>query len=370
MNIDHSTAKSIEHSYQNTAKHATATSIILARAISQLLSNLIKRLTASGAIKDKESHLVEVKIDNKTVYKGETGQKPKINNLSAEQVLMLESALGQGKLKDLQISIDNEPVYYQKNGAVEVNKLQTSLESTTSAQQAGVMENTTSANPQKSEASASGIAQAASGSKAQSFTPAGTELSSSSTEPLRESITSKSEQRMSLTSNVRGLAGVVAAHKVLTSLNLDSHEDQNYLLEKQGKSLTITAKDGRGQIASEQYGQVAGALSSKDLILLSNLSRAVQKDLTPAPRLENLIAIKLLAAGDFSPQEAKTISSQVSALSQTVSTNPIELTFRSQIAEILESSADVSEKADASTRKDVVSANNGKQQKASDLEIE
>lgn len=120
MPIDKSTGKAVERDYQDISRG----SVVMTLAVAKILQDLIARLRAAKAISDKTEHLVEIKVDNQTVYKGVTGQKPEINKLTPEHVAMLNSVLGQSVLKDLQISVGNEPVYNRVNGVVEVDKFQ------------------------------------------------------------------------------------------------------------------------------------------------------------------------------------------------------------------------------------------------------
>ena len=121
VTVDNSTAKSIERDYQELSRYAA----LIAVAMTNLLANYIERLRAAKAIQDKSSYEVEIKIDGETVYKGVTGQNPTINKLTPEDFAMIQEVLKTpARQKDIQISVDNNPVYKRHNGVVEVDNLQ------------------------------------------------------------------------------------------------------------------------------------------------------------------------------------------------------------------------------------------------------
>lgn len=88
MYVDASTANQIAHDYQEITKDSAL-----------LIARLIKKLRSNNAIPKKNSHNVEIKIDNELVYKGETGKQPQVNKLTSDQLQMLESIIADGATK-------------------------------------------------------------------------------------------------------------------------------------------------------------------------------------------------------------------------------------------------------------------------------
>lgn len=64
---------------------------------------------------------------------------------------------------------------------------------------------------------------------------------------------------------IKNLAAVMTANKVLQVVGSDRYESKNYVFQQRGNSLTISAKDGRGEIVSAHEGKVSGSLQPLDI---------------------------------------------------------------------------------------------------------
>jgi hypothetical protein len=73
-------------------------------------------------------------------------------------------------------------------------------------------------------------------------------------------------------SNLRNLASLIAAKNVLDAFDLKSYESESFRFEKQNNTLVVKAKDGRGEIARLQNGQVTGKVLDRDVIHFSSLN--------------------------------------------------------------------------------------------------
>ncbi len=74
-------------------------------------------------------------------------------------------------------------------------------------------------------------------------------------------------------SNLRNLASLIAAKNVLDTFNLKAYESESFRFEKQNDVVVVKAKDGRGEIARMQNGQVTGRVSDRDVIHFSSLNQ-------------------------------------------------------------------------------------------------
>ncbi len=117
--------------------------------------------------------------------------------------------------------------------------------------------------------------------------------------------------------DVRNLAAVISAQRVLSATGKDTHENDQYRFSQQGETLTILAKDGRGEIAQLQDGQVTANLSARDTVQLNQLERQVTRpevqaqteDLNLTP-LEAVVYDRLMSTSSFSPGDAKVLAEQ------------------------------------------------------------
>ncbi len=108
----------------NIIKGGKATTQIAVLATALLIQKILDRLKQIGS--HKGPGLVEIKVDNKLVYKGIAGQKPEVDKLTPEHKKMLDTILFSPERsfnKDLQISVDREVSYKSENGIEKVNKL-------------------------------------------------------------------------------------------------------------------------------------------------------------------------------------------------------------------------------------------------------
>lgn len=214
MYVDASTANQIAHDYQEITKDSAL-----------LIARLIKKLRSNNAIPKKKSHLVEIKVDNELVYKGETGKQPQVNKLTSDQLQMLSSIIGSASAKEVFVSVDGEPVYHSKSGFEKVNQLSSQLQ------------------------------------------PSGAVPSQ-----LLQLQDANSEQE------VRNLQVVVAAKRILNTLETNEYESEKHHLKRDGSNIIVSSFDGQLEIARSQGGLLTGSASEKDILLLSELDTKLNKE--------------------------------------------------------------------------------------------
>ena len=214
MYVDASTANQIAHDYQEITKDSAL-----------LIARLIKKLRANNAIPKKNSHLVEIKVDNELVYKGETGKQPQVNKLNSDQLQMLEEIIGSATAKEVFVSVDGEPVYHSKSGFEKVNQLSFQLE------------------------------------------PSGAVPSQ-----LLQLQDANSEQE------VRNFQVVVAARRILNNLGTDEYYGEKHHLKKAGTNILVVSKDEQLEIARSQGGLLTGSASRQDVFLISELDKKLNSE--------------------------------------------------------------------------------------------
>ena len=177
-----------------------------------LIQKILDRLKQKGS--QIKTGLVEIKVDNKLVYKGVPGQKPEVDKLTPEHKVRLESILSRpdpSPEKSFEISVDGKPVYKSEKGVEKINELDSPSNRQNSHQE------------------------------------------------------------------IANLSALISAKSLLESNKTNSYENQDYRIEQGGNGLSITAKDGRGEIAQiDKSGQIAGTVSTKDTAALSKLSNQVK----------------------------------------------------------------------------------------------
>jgi hypothetical protein len=185
---------------------------IVISASNLLIQKILDRLKQKGS--QIKTGLVEIKVDNKSVYKGVPGQKPEVDKLTPEHKVRLESILSRpdpSPEKSFEISVDGKPVYKSEKGVEKINELDSPSNRQNSHQE------------------------------------------------------------------IANLSALISAKSLLESNKTNSYENQDYRIEQGGNGLSITAKDGRGEIAQiDKSGQIAGTVSTKDTVALSKLSNQVK----------------------------------------------------------------------------------------------
>lgn len=214
MYMDASTANQIAHDYQE---------ITLDSAL--LIARLIKKLRLNNVIPKKNSHSVEIKVDNKLVYKGETGKQPQVNKLTSDQLQMLSSIIGSASAKELFVSIDGEPVYHSLNGTVEIDKL--------------------SSRPQTNAVIPSQILQL---------------------------------QAPSSDQEVRNLQVVVAARRILNALQTNDYKSEKYHLHREGNNIIVSPNNVDSALVRIQNGIITGLASRENVFQLSELEKTVDRE--------------------------------------------------------------------------------------------
>lgn len=211
MYIEQGTAKQIESDYQQVTKNSAEVVLLL-----------LQKLRANNAIAKKSSHLVEIKIDNKLVYKGKTGQQPSVNRLNSLQINMLESVINSASAKDLFVSVDGKPVYHSLNGIVEIDRL--------------------SSQPQ-------------------------TIMGVSNCSPQAQNTTVAKEVR-----NIQALTG---AKQILDALGIDEYQSENYHFKRDGNNLLVSSKESDEEIVRIKDGMITGNASEKDIFQIQDLEKSV-----------------------------------------------------------------------------------------------
>lgn len=214
MYIDQGLANQIAHDYQEIAKDSAL-----------LIARLIKKLRSNNAIQKKSSHLVEIKVDNELVYKGETGKQPQVNKLTSDQRKMLESIIGSATDKEVFVAVDGEPVYHSRNKTVEIDKL--------------------SSQPQTSGVIPSQLLQL---------------------------------QALSSDQEVRNLQVVVAARRILDALKTNDYKSEKYHLLREGNNIIVSPNNVESALVRIQDGIITGLASRQDVSQLSELEKTVDRE--------------------------------------------------------------------------------------------
>lgn len=134
---------------------------------------------------------------------------------------------------------------------------------------------------------------------------------------------------------VRNLAAVTSAQRVLDSIGKDSYENESYWLERQGEAFTVTAKDGRGVIARTQEGVTTGRLSASDMIQVDQLERQIRASEQPPNlgRQEAVVFNRLMSTGNYTPHNAKVLAEEAVASAPSASSEVKELAYSKETAE-------------------------------------
>ncbi len=209
----------------NIVKGGKATAItVLATAL--LIQKILDRLKQKGS--QKGPGLVEIKIDNKLVYKGIAGQKPEIDKLTPEHKAMLESVVSRPQSttsKDIEISVDGEVAYKSENSIEKINEL------------------------------------APSSSKEQEA----------------------ANQKQPRQQEAKNLSALVSGQNILKNAKSNSYENQNYQIEQGSNGIVVSAKDGRGEIARiDKSGKMTGTATTKDAAALNEIANQLEQQSQPA----------------------------------------------------------------------------------------
>lgn len=214
------------------AKAALAVIKLTASILQKLIQGIINRLQG------KKDGSIEIKVNNQLVFKGKTGEKPTINKLNLNDLTaILESAIVDSKQKlELLVKADNKMVYASNQGKVKLDQLDAFLQA--------------AKNPES-------ISKAA--STAMSINEQGA-LNYAKQLPDYE-----------LESN--SLITVLSAKRILDKLQTNQYENNNYSFQREDNNITVSAKDGRGEIAQLEAGRITGKnLSHNDVTSLVRLA--------------------------------------------------------------------------------------------------
>lgn len=89
---------------------------------------------------------------------------------------------------------------------------------------------------------------------------------------------SKHRQHSASSKEVRALAALISAKRILDAISRNSYETDHYAFKRWGEVVTISAKDGRARIAQGDDTAVSGNLSAKDSILIRQLEKSVLEE--------------------------------------------------------------------------------------------
>lgn len=257
-----------ENSAQNIGRNHQSVTNNIARMMGLAIANLLESL--AHRLNRKLTKVVEVKINDKLVFRGEADRKPEINKFTPQHIKALESLLATAKtqpqktndtlvqkpqvksdptntpqttsdlesiiasakaqndpekINEIQILVGGQSVYHSKDGNELVNQLNSN-------------------SPQESQDTKAKVETPLQNEKDNSYQVEGN--SSFSQEQLKQ--------------NVNHLSIVAAANKILELKGATKIENNIYSIERSNNSLVVTAKDGRGEIAKvDSVGQVSGS---------------------------------------------------------------------------------------------------------------
>ena len=240
------TAERIGHRHEainkNFVKGGKATAIA-ALATASLIQKILDRFRQKGG--KQGPGLVEIKIDNKLVYKGIAGQKPEIDKLTPEHKAKLESVLSRPQpttSKDVEISVDGEVAYKSENSIEKINELDPS-----------------SSNEQE--------------------------------------VANQKQPRQQEANN---LSALVSGQNILRNAKSNSYENQNYRIEQGSNGIVVSATDGRGEIARiDKSGKMTGTATTKDAAALNEIANQLEQS-QPA---NNLSQNRVPNRGENQPKE-------------------------------------------------------------------
>lgn len=89
---------------------------------------------------------------------------------------------------------------------------------------------------------------------------------------------SKHRQHSPSSKEVRVLAALISAKRMLDAISRNSYETDCYAFKRWGEVVTISAKDGRGKIAQGDDTAVSGNMSAKDSIQIRQLEKSVLEE--------------------------------------------------------------------------------------------
>ena len=212
-------------------------------ATASLIQKILDRFKEKGG--KQGPGLVEIKIDNKLVYKGIAGQKPQIDKLTPEHKAKLESVLSRPQpttSKDMEISVDGEVAYKSENSIEKINELDPS-----------------SSNEQE--------------------------------------VANQKQPRQQEANN---LSALVSGQNILKSAKSNSYENQNYRIEQGSNGIVVSATDGRGEIARiDKSGKMIGTATTKDAAALNEVANQLEQS-QPA---NNLSQNRVPNQGENQPKE-------------------------------------------------------------------
>ncbi len=221
------TAERIGQRHEAINKHfvkAGKATAIAALATASLIQKILDRFRQKGG--KQGPGLVEIKIDNKLVYKGIAGQKPEIDKLTPEHKAKLESVLLRPQpttSKNIEISVDGEVAYKSENSIEKINELDPS-----------------SSNEQE--------------------------------------VANQKQPRQQEANN---LSALVSGQNILKNAKSNSYENQDYRIEQGSNGIVVSATDGRGEIARiNKSGKMTGTVITKDAVALKEIANQLEQSQT------------------------------------------------------------------------------------------
>lgn len=89
------------------------------------------------------------------------------------------------------------------------------------------------------------------------------------------------QKQPAIASNTNTLSALLSAQKVMDLLAVSSYQDSHYKFIKQGQTIVISSKDGKGELARLENNEVTGNLTSQDLVYFQDLQRLTKSYTQP-----------------------------------------------------------------------------------------
>lgn len=278
-----------ENSAQNIGRNHQSVTNNIAKMMGLATARLLQAL--AHRLNQKLTKVVEVKINDKLVFRGEADRKPEINKFTPEHIKALESLLATAK---------KQP---QKSNEASVQKAQVKSEITSVPQTTNDLESIIASVKAQNEPEKINEIQILVGGQSIYHSKDGNELvnqlnsnspqvskdaisqveSSQDSNPAGQVEADSNFNQQQLKQNVNHLSIVAAANRILEAKGVDKFEHKLYVIERSNNNLVVTAKDGRGEIAKlDSLGQVSGKdLLPKETKMFSNAAK----------KLENQVAL-------------------------------------------------------------------------------
>lgn len=258
-----------KNSAQSTGRSHQAVTNNIARMIGLAAAKFLESL--AHQLNRKLTKVVEVKINDKLVFRGEPDRKPEINKFTPEHIKLIESLLPTSKVRSQEKSPDTPRSLTQVVAANHLSPQMSEYLNTVITNAKARLE------PEKINAiqilvGGQSVYHSKDGNELVNqlnSTPQASKDTGSQVEPSPD-ITNNGQvdvdsnfNQQQLNQNVNHLSIIAAANRILEAKGVDKFEHKLYSIERSNNNLVVTANDGRGEIAKlDSVGQVSG----KDLL--------------------------------------------------------------------------------------------------------